>query len=67
MNDLNINLGNIKIRNRFIDEAVKYMKDNIKDYKSKKYYPNKGLIRRTIEKNRLLTKIYCSLSRIKYR
>ena len=59
--------SNRKIRNRFIDEAFKYMKDNIKDYKSKKYYPNKGLIRRTIEKNRILTKIYCSLSRIKYR
>lgn len=44
---------------KFIDRAFQYMKENIPDYKNNKYYKNRGLLRRTIEKNRFLTKLYC--------
>ena len=44
---------------QFIDRAFQYMKENIPDYKDNKYYKNRGLLRRTIEKNKFLTKLYC--------
>ena len=43
----------------FIDRAFQYMKENIPDYKDNKYYENRGFLRRTIEKSKLLSKIYC--------
>ena len=49
----------------FIDKAFQYIKTNIPDYKNNKYYENRGILRRTIEKNKFLTKIYCSLYRRK--
>ena len=55
-----------EIINEFIDKAFIYLKENVPDYKEKKYYPNKGFIRRKIESNKLLTKIYCKLARHKY-
>lgn len=58
---------NKKIRNKFIVAAFKYLKENVKDYKNKKYYPNKGLIRRKIESHKLLTKLYCNIISTKYR
>ena len=48
---------------KFIDEAFTLLKKEVPDYKSNKYYTDRGLIRRTIEKNRTLTKIYCLLYR----
>ena len=56
-----------KIRNSFINESFKYMKSNVKDYKNKKYYPNKSFFRRQIESHKLLTKLYCNVFAIKYR
>ena len=50
--------------NRFIDEAFDYLKENVPDYKKKKYYPNRSFIKRTIEKNKTLTKIYCKIYKI---
>lgn len=47
----------------FIDHAFEYLEKNIPDYKKNKYYQNRGILKRTIEKNKLLTKIYCSLYR----
>lgn len=44
---------------KFIDRAFQYMKENIPDYKDNKYYINRGILRRTIEKNKFLTKLYC--------
>ena len=44
---------------QFIDRAFQYMKENISDYKDNKYYENRGFLRRTIEKNQFLTKVYC--------
>ena len=51
----------------FIDRAFKYMKENIPDYKSNKYYENRGFLRRTIEKNKFLTKTYCNYYRKKHK
>lgn len=47
----------------FIDRTFQYMKDNIPDYKNNKYYENRGFLRRTIEKNKFLTKVYCNIYR----
>lgn len=56
-----------KLRNKFIDECFSYLKKNIADYKDKKYYRNKGLIRRKIESSAFLTKLYCSIAHLKYK
>lgn len=45
----------------FIDKAFDYLKREVPDYKNNKYYTNRGFLRRTIEKNKTLTKIYCKL------
>ena len=52
-----------KIGMKFIDEAFSYLKKEIPDYKNNKYYENRSLLKRTIEKNKLLTKIYCKIYR----
>lgn len=49
-----------KVGSRFIDEAFAYMKKEIPDYKRNKYYKNRSFLKKTIEKNKLLTKIYCN-------
>lgn len=53
-----------KIQKRFINDAFKYLKENIKDYKNKKYYKNRGILRSFIEKRRILSIIYCNIYRI---
>ncbi len=45
----------------FIDKAFDYLKREVPDYKNNKYYTNRGFLRRTIEKNKTLTKIYCKI------
>lgn len=50
-----------KIGMKFIDEAFIYLKKEIPDYKNNKYYQDRGILRRTIEKSKLLTKVYCIL------
>lgn len=52
---------NRKIRNDFITEVFMYLKENVPDYKKNVYYKDRGLLRRTIEKNKLFTKIYCDI------
>lgn len=47
----------------FIDEAFAYLKKEIPNYKDNKYYEGRGIFKRTIEKNKLLTKIYCQVYR----
>ena len=51
----------IKVGMKFIDEAFSYMKKNIPNYKNNKYYETRGILRRTIEKNKFITKVYCSI------
>lgn len=46
---------------KFIDEAFDYLKKEVPDYKNNKYYETRGFFRRTIEKSKLLTKIYVKL------
>lgn len=50
-----------KVGMEFINEAFEYMKKEVPDYKSNKYYETRSFLRRTIEKSRLLTKIYVKL------
>ena len=48
-----------KVAMEFIDEAFAYLKKEVPDYKKNKYYEGRGFLRRTIEKNKFLTKLYC--------
>lgn len=49
-----------KIGIKFIDEAFTYLKKEVPDYRNNKYYEGRG-IRKIIEKNKFLTKIYIVL------
>ena len=51
----------LKVGMKFIDEAFSYMKKNIPNYKNNKYYETRGILRRSIEKNKFITKVYCSI------
>ena len=55
---------NKKLINKFIDEAFIYLKENVPDYKNNKYYEGRSFFKKTIEKNKFLTKIYCKLYRL---
>lgn len=48
-----------KVGMEFIDKAFEYMKKEIPDYKNNRYFEERTFLRRTIEKSKLLTKIYC--------
>lgn len=50
-----------KIGMKFIDQSFAYLKKEVPDYKDNKYYKNRGFLRRTIEKSKYLSKIYCYL------
>ena len=52
-----------KIGNQFIEDAFSYLKKEVPDYKNNKYYEKRGFLRRTIEKSKLLTKLYCYIYR----
>lgn len=49
----------------FINQSFEYLKKEVPDYKDNKYYKGRGLLRRTIEKNKTLTHIYCKLYNVK--
>ena len=55
---------NKSLINKFIDEAFIYLKNNVKDYKCNKYYQNRSILKRTIEKNKFLTKTYCKIYKL---
>ena len=46
----------------FINKAFDYLKKEVPDYKNNKYYENRG-IKKIIEKNKFLTKLYVKLYR----
>ena len=50
-----------KIANKFINQAFKYLKREVPDYQDDKYYEGRGFLRSSIEKSKLLTKIYVFL------
>lgn len=53
-----------KLGMKFIDEAFSYLKREVPDYKDNKYYENRGTLRRTIEKGKFLSKMYCRIYNI---
>lgn len=55
---------NKDIARSFIDEAFAYLEREVPDYKDKKYYEERGILRSSIEKSKTLTKQYCSLYRL---
>ena len=55
---------NKSLINKFIDEAFIYLKNNVKDYKCNKYYQTRSILKRTIEKNKFLTKTYCKIYKL---
>ena len=52
---------NKKNRDEFIDYAFKYLKNNIPDFKRSSYFKNRNILKKMIEVNKLLTKVYCDL------
>ena len=54
---------NEKERNRFIDEVFNYLKKNIPNYRRDTYFKKRNIFKRAIEKNKLLTKVYCKIYR----
>lgn len=51
----------IKLSNRFINEGFKYMKKIDKDYKNNIYFKSRSKMRAIIERNKVLTKVYCAM------
>ena len=49
------------IREEFIDRAFAYLEEYVPNYKNNKYYKSRGILKRTIEKNIKLTKLYCDI------
>ena len=55
------NQKDIQVGIKFINASFDYLEKYIPDYKDNKYYKTRGVLRRTIEKNKRLTIIYCRL------
>ena len=53
---------NKNVATNFINSAFLYLKENVKDYKKMKYYKKRG-IKAIIERNRVLTILYCNMYR----
>lgn len=47
----------------FIDEAFSYLEKEVPDYKNNKYFKNRSILKRAIEKSKFLTKLYCKIYR----
>lgn len=52
---------NRAIRNEFIDKSFSYLEKHVPDYKKNPYFINRNPLKSFVEKNKYLTKIYCSL------
>lgn len=50
-----------KTRNEFIDEAFIFLNENFKNWKKCSYLKKRTLLKKIIEKNKTLTKIYCAM------
>lgn len=48
-----------KLSKKFINEAFDFLKTEVPNYKNNMYYENRSFLQRTIEKNKLLTTLYC--------
>ena len=54
---------NKKLGMKFIDESFNYLRKYIPNYKKSNYFKIRNKLKAVIEKNEVLTKIYCSLYR----
>ena len=49
---------------KFIDEAFIYLKREVPDYRNNKYYTGRSFIKKIVEKNKNITKVYCKLYKL---
>lgn len=52
---------NRKLRNDFINKAFIYLNETFPNWKKSYYFKERNIIKKIIEKNKILTKIYCRL------
>ena len=52
-----------KLGMKFIDESFNYLEKYVPNYKNNNYFKNRNLLKRVIEKSKVLTKLYCLLYR----
>lgn len=52
---------NKKIKNAFVDDIYDFLNKNVKDYKNNEYFKKQSLIKRVIQKNKLLLKLYIKI------
>lgn len=52
---------NKTVKNSFIDVVFNYLNENFPKWRKNKIWKNRNLLKRTIESNKSLTKIYCTL------
>lgn len=57
------NQKDIKVGMEFIDNAFKYLKEEVPNYKDNKYFENRSFLKCIIEKNKFITKTYCYIYR----
>lgn len=47
------------LRDKFIDKAFLYLNENVPNYKKSNYFKKRNILKKVIEKNKVLTKLYC--------
>ena len=52
-----------ELRNRFIDTSFSYLKKNIPNYRRNSYFKKRNMLKSFIEKNKVMSKLYCNLYR----
>lgn len=55
------NQKDFEVGKKFIDDSFNYLEKNIPNYKTNNYFRNRNMLKTIIEKNKLLTKIYCNI------
>ena len=50
-----------KVGMKFINESFDYLEKEVPNYKDNKYYQNRGFVKKTIERSKILSKLYCLL------
>jgi len=49
------------LREKFLDEAFKYLNDKVPKFKKSNYFKKRNILKKIIEENKNLTKLYCNL------
>lgn len=52
-------IGNNKFRNKFINDAFLYLNSEFPNWRKNKYYLRRDKLKRFIEQNKFITKVYC--------